>query len=216
MVVIDEADYLNQTSTMPALRGFMEEFASNCRFIFTCNYKHKIIPEIHSRCSEVSFRFPKGSSESKKLALQFFKRLIDILENEGIEYNKKTLAALVTKHYPDFRRVIMELQRHSSSGKIDNDVLNSVDDTGMGELCKFLKEKEFTNFREWAAKNGASDPSNIFRMIYDGMYEYLHEDSIPQVVLIIGEYQYKAAFVNDQEINLVAFLIELAANCKFK
>lgn len=214
VVILDEADYLNPNSTQPALRAFIEEFSSNCRFIFTCNYKQKIIEPLHSRCAVVDFKIE--NTEKPALATEFFKRTTNILKTEGIEFDQKAVAELITKYFPDFRRVLNELQRYSVSGKIDSGVLINLTEESFKELIKNLKEKNFTEVRKWVAKNGDSDGINIFRQLYDSATSNIEVSSIPQLVLILADYQHKAAFVADHEINLMAALTEIMAQCKFK
>ena len=213
VIIIDEAD--NTTPDVQlALRAFTEEFVGNCRFIFTCNYKNKIIAPLHSRCSVVDFSIT--GKEKQQLAAEFFKRVQSILDENKVDAEPRILAALVQKYFPDFRRTLNELQRYSSIGKIDNGVLAAVSDTKLDDLVKFLKEKEFTKMKKWVVQNLDNEPTQIIRNVYDSLYTYLSPQSIPEAVLLIGEYQYKAAFVADQEINLVAFLTELMMRCQFK
>mgnify|MGYP003334362533 FL=1 len=212
VIIIDEADYLNPNSTQPALRNAIEEFAVNCTFIFTCNYKNRIIDPLHSRCAVIDFGLKNG--EKAKMASAFFKRIQSILQSENIEYDDKVIAELVKKHFPDFRRVINELQRYSQFGKIDTGILAQIADISIAEIVKFIKEKDFGSIRKWVGSNEI-DPNTLFRKIYDGMYDTLKPNSIPQAVLILADYQYKAAFVADQEINTVACLTELMVNCEF-
>jgi DNA polymerase III delta prime subunit len=214
VIIIDEADYLNPNSTQPALRGAIEEFAVNCSFIFTCNYKNRIIEPLHSRCSVVEFKIQNG--QKAKMATQFFKRVENILRNENVEFDKEVVAAVITKHFPDNRRILNELQRYSVSGSIDKGILASVADVQLGALTKALKEKDFASARKWVTNNLDNDPKTILRKIYDSLYEFLKPDCIPQSVLILSKYQYQAAFVADQEINLVACLIEFMMECEFK
>jgi DNA polymerase III delta prime subunit len=213
VVIIDEADYLNPNSTQPALRGAIEEFASNCSFIFTCNYKNRIIDPIHSRCTVIDFKI---NGSKPKMAAQFFKRVESILEKEEIKYDKEVVAAVITKHFPDNRRVINELQRYSVSGVIDKGILASVSDIQLADLLKALKEKDFASARKWVSNNLDNDPARIFRKLYDSLYESLKPDSVPQLVLILAKYQYQAAFVADAEINLIACLTEIMVECEFK
>ena len=213
VIIIDEAD--NTTNDVQLLlRAFIEEFSGNCRFIFTCNYKNKIIAPLHSRCSVVDFSIT--GKEKQQLAAEFFKRVQSILDENKVDAEPRILAALVQKYFPDFRRTLNELQRYSSIGKIDNGVLAAVSDTKLDDLVKFLKEKEFTKMKKWVVQNLDNEPTQIIRNVYDSLYTYLSPQSIPEAVLLIGEYQYKAAFVADQEINLVAFLTELMMRCQFK
>lgn len=213
VVIIDEADYLNPNSTQPALRGAIEEFASNCSFIFTCNFKNRIIDPIHSRCSVVDFKI---NGSKAKMASAFFKRCEWILEQEGITYDKEVVAAVITKHFPDNRRVLNELQRYSVSGSIDRGMLSSVSDIQLADLLRALKDKDFASARKWVTNNLDNDPARIFRKLYDSLYESLKPQSVPQLVLILAKYQYQAAFVADAEINLIACLTEIMVDCEFK
>jgi DNA polymerase III delta prime subunit len=214
VVIIDEADYMNAESVQPALRNFIETFFNNCRFIFTCNYKNKIIPALHSRCTVIDFKIVNG--QKVKTANQFLQRLANILTEENIEFDKKVLAELIQKHYPDFRRTINELQRYSVRGKIDSGILFSLSEANSKELMNNLKDKNFNEVRKWVIQNLDKEPSSLFTDIYDNLYNFLDPKSIPQAILIIAGYQYKAAFVADQEINMVACLTEIMANCNFK
>jgi len=214
VVIIDEADYMNAESVQPALRNFIETFFNNCRFIFTCNYKNKIIPALHSRCTVIDFRIVNG--QKVKTATQLMDRLSIILKDEGVEFDKKILAEVIQKYYPDFRRTINELQRYSVRGKIDSGILFSLSEENNKDLIVKLKDKDFNGMRKWVIQNLDKEPSALFTSIYDVLYEHLEPKSIPQAVLIIAGYQYKAAFVADQEINMVACLTEIMAGCKFK
>jgi DNA polymerase III delta prime subunit len=214
VVILDEADYLNPNSTQPALRAFIEEFSNNCRFIFTCNYKNRIIEPLHSRCAVVDFKIE--NNEKQDIAAAFFKRTMGILKQENIEADQKVVAELVTKHFPDWRRVLNELQRYSVSGKIDSGILLNVTEESFKQLINNLKEKNYTEIRKWVAKNGDSDTINIFRQLYDTASANMEAASIPQLVLILADYQYKAAFVADHELNLMAALTEVMAQCKMK
>jgi len=214
VVIIDEADYMNAESVQPFLRAFIEEFAKNCSFIFTCNDKSKIIPPIHSRCAVVEFRIQ--SNQKAKMASEFFKRVEWILQQENIQYDKQVVAALITKYFPDNRRIMNELQRYSASGMIDSGILSTVNEIGMKELIKSLKSKDFSTMRKWVTQNADSDASHMYRRIYDSLYDYLQPNSIPQAVLIIARYQYQSAFAVDQEINLVACLTEFMIDLEFK
>jgi DNA polymerase III delta prime subunit len=214
VVIVDEADYMNADSVQPALRNFIESFYKNCRFIFTCNYKNRIIPALHSRCTVIDFKITNG--QVRKTAGAFMKRLENVLTDEGIEFDKKVLAELIQKHYPDFRRTINELQRYSARGKIDSGILFSLSEVNHKELMKSLKEKKFNDMRKWVVQNLDKEPSHLFRSLYDILYDHLDAKAIPQAILIIAGYQYKAAFVADQEINMVACLTEIMASCKFK
>ena len=213
VIIIDEADYLNPNSTQPALRNAIEEFAGNCSFIFTCNYKNRIIEPLHSRCAVVEFSLK--SNEKADMAKQFMARVVGILDNEKVEADKSVIAELIKKHFPDFRRVINELQRYSQFGKIDTGILAQIGNIQIDEITKYLKEKNFNSIRKWVGTSDV-DANTVFRQIYDALYEMLKPNSIPNAVLIIADYQYKNAFVADTEINLVACLTELMANCEFK
>jgi len=212
VVIIDEADYLNRESVQPALRAFIESFSDNCRFIFTCNYKQKIITPLHSRTTVIDFGSQKA--DKAKLASSFMKRMQEILKAEGVEYVDKVLAELLMKHYPDYRRVINELQRYSSSGVIDEGILSNIGEINTKELVSAMREKDWKKMRQWVANNVESDPQGIFRYIYDSLIPEV--ETVPQMVILIADYQYKAAFVADQEINLTACLTELMASMKFK
>jgi DNA polymerase III delta prime subunit len=215
VIIIDEADYLSPNA-QAALRGSIEEFAVNCSFIFTCNFKHKIMDAIHSRCSVVEFKLQNG--QKAKMATQFFKRVEWLLTEEGVTYDKQVVAAVITKHFPDNRRVLNELQRYSSneSKTIDKGILAAVSDINITELIKALKVKDFGTARKWVTNNVDSDSATILRKIYDNMYDFLKPESIPPAVLVLAKYQYQAAFVADQEINLVACLTEFMIECEFK
>ena len=213
-LILDEADYLNPQSTQPALRGFMEEFHKNCGFILTCNYKNRLIEPLHSRCSVIDFTIPK--SEKPNLAMDFMSRVEGILVLENIGYDKKVLAEVIQRHFPDWRRILNELQRYSVSGRIDAGILVDMAEINIKELMKFMKEKEFTNVRRWVVNNLDMDSVRLFRSIYDNLYTFVDPSSIPHVVCVLAEYQYKAAFSADQEINLLACLTEIMARAKFK
>ena len=212
VIIIDEADYLNPNSTQPALRNAIEEFASNCSFIFTCNYKNRIIEPLHSRCAVIEFSLKNG--EKAKMASAFFKRIQSVLQSESVNYDDKVIAELIKKHFPDFRRVINELQRYSQFGKIDTGVLAQIGDVSISEVVKFIRDKDFGSIRKWVATNDV-DSNTLYRKLYDSMYDLMKPQSIPQAVLILADYQYKAAFVADQEINTVACLTEIMVNCEF-
>jgi DNA polymerase III delta prime subunit len=214
VVILDEADYLNPQSTQPALRGFIEEFANNCRFILTCNFKNRIIEPLHSRCSVYEFAIP--NDQKPEMAGQFFKRATEILQKENIEFVPDAVAQLITKHFPDWRRVLNELQRYSVSGKIDAGMLVNLSDTNIKTLMKTLKDKDFKGMRQWVVNNIDTEPQAIFRKIYDSMSEYIKPQSIPQLVLILADYQYKNAFVADHELNVVACMTEIMANVEFE
>lgn len=213
VIIIDEADYLNPNSTQPALRGAIEEFASNCSFIFTCNFKNRIIDQIHSRCTCIDFKL-NGSKQ--KMASQFFKRMEWMLEQEGVQYEKEVVAAVVTKHFPDNRRIINELQRYGIGGTIDKGILASVSDIQTAELIKALKDKDFSSARKWVTNNSDQDSSVLYRKLYDSMYDHMKPQSIPQAVLILAKYQYQSAFCADQEINTIACLVEIMCDCEWK
>lgn len=212
-VILDEADYLNPNSTQPALRNFMEEYSKNCGFILTCNFKNRIISPLHSRCSMVDFTLQ--NSDKVQLAAEMFKRACGILTKENIEFDKKVVAEVVKKYFPDNRRILNELQKYGSCGKIDTGILSNVQDVSIKTLTTALKEKNFTEVRKWVAQNSDVDSSEIFRTIYDGASEFLTNASIPQLVLILADYQHKAAFVADPEINMTACLTEIMVNCEF-
>ncbi len=213
VVIIDEADYMNADSVQPAMRNFTERFADNCSFIFTCNYKNRIIEPIHSRCAVIDFSLKNG--EKQIIAARFMKRVESILAAESIDYDKEVIAKLVLKHFPDFRRVLNELQRYSTSGEINSGVLANIKEMNLKELIDSLREKNFSKMRQWVVANVDNDPATVYRKIYDELYTVVDKGSIPQAVLTIAEYQYKSAFVADQEINLVACLVELMAECEF-
>ena len=213
VIIIDEAD--NTTSDVQLLlRANIETFYKNCRFIFTCNYKNKIIEPLHSRCSVIDFSISRKDKPS--IAAQFFKRINDILEKENVEGDKKVIAELINKYFPDWRRVLNECQRYSVGGKIDVGILANLDNVNVKELVGYLKAKEFPNVRKWIVQNLDNDPSVILRKVYDSIYEYMKPKSIPEAVLIIAKYQYQSAFAADQEINLLAALTEIMCNCEFK
>ena len=214
VVIIDEADYMNADSVQPALRNFIETFYNNCRFIFTCNYVNKIIPALHSRCTVIDFKIVNG--QKVKTATAFMKRLEGVLKSENIEFDKKVLSELIQKYYPDFRRTINELQRYSVRGKIDSGILFSLSEANTKELIVSLKDKRFNDMRKWVVQNLDKEASFLFRTIYDVLYTSLDSKSTPQAILILAGYQYKSAFVADQEINMVACLTEIMASCKFK
>ena len=213
VIIIDEAD--NTTSDVQLLlRASIEEFSKNCRFIFTCNYKNKIIDPLHSRCSVVDFSINK--KDKPTIAAQFFARLNSILEEEKVEADKKVLAELINKHFPDWRRVLNECQRYAVSGKIDSGILAAFSDVSVNDLIKNLKQKNFSEVRKWVVTNLDNDTSVLLRRIYDSLYDSLVNSSIPAAVLIIAKYQFQIAFVADQEINLLAALTEIMVECEFK
>jgi len=212
VIILDEADYLS-ANAQAAFRNAIEEFSSNCSFIFTCNFKNKIIEPLHSRCAVIEFTLK--SSEKSAIASQFFKRIQTILSEEQIVYDTPVVAELVKKHFPDFRRVINELQRFSVNGKIDVGVLTQIADVTLKDLMICLKKKDFPTVRKWVANNSDTDHTKIYRKIFDGLSEYLKPTSIPAAVVVLAKYQYQSAFVADQEINLVAFLSEIMVGCEF-
>jgi len=212
VVILDEADYLNPNSTQPALRAFIEEFSSNCRFILTCNFKNRIIPPLHSRTAVIEFKLPKA--EKPKIASAFFKRVTEIMSIEKIEADGKVIAKVIEKHFPDYRRVLNELQRYAASGRIDEGIFVSLNESNMQELIASLKNGDWKKMRTWVVNNLDNDPGTIFRKLYDTLTE--HVQQVPQLVLLLADYQYKAAFCADQEINLVACLTEIMAAVEFK
>lgn len=214
VVILDEADYTNPQSFQPALRGFIEEFSQNVRFILTCNFKHKLIEPIHSRCAVIDFKIPKD--EKKDLIKQFFVLTINIIKNEKIEANNKVVAELVQKHFPDFRRVLNEIQRYSVSGTLDSGIFINLQDDLLQSLLQLMKDKNFTEVRKWVAENSDNDCTRLFRDFYDKSTMFFDTSSIPQLVLVLSEYSYRSAFVADQEINLMACLTEIMGSLKFK
>ena len=214
VVIVDEADYMNAESVQPALRGFIEKFSANVSFIFTCNFRNRIINPLHSRCSVIEFTIPKSSRP--QLASECLSRVKSILGEKFIGYDEKVLVELIMKHFPDMRRVLNELQRYSAGGVIDAGILAQIGEINLNELMRALKEKHFSEVRRWVTENIDNDPVRIFRKIYDGVSGHLKDASVPQVVLILADYQYKSAFVADQEINLVACLTEMMVDCEFK
>jgi len=212
VVILDEADYLNPNSTQPALRGFIEEFAGNCRFILTCNFKNRIIPPLHSRCAVIEFKIP--NADKPAIAANFYKRVCSILEQEAIPFDQKVIIKIVQKHFPDFRRTLNELQRYSQSGSIDEGILVSVSEANMKDLVDSIKDKDWKKMRGWVVNNLDNDPVSLFRKIYDTLIPMTNQ--VPQLVLTIADYQYKSAFVADQEINLVACLTEIMASVELK
>jgi DNA polymerase III delta prime subunit len=206
-VILDEADYLNQNSTQPALRNFMEEFSKNCGFILTCNYKNRIIKPLHSRCSVIDFVVPKDCKP--KLAAQFMKRTEAILDKEGIKYERSVVVAVIQKHFPDWRRVLNELQRYSATGSIDSGILTRFEDLTVKQVLEACKRKDFDAIRKWVHDNSDQEQVNVFRSVYENAFEIVDKKSIPELIVIIADYQYKAAFVADHEINLIAFFVEI-------
>lgn len=214
VVIVDEADYMNAESIQPALRNFIETFSGNCSFIFTCNYKHRIIEPLHSRCAVIEFKIDQ--KEKQEIAASFFKRATAILKQENVEFDPKVVAELITKHFPDYRRILNELQRYSVSGKIDSGILINASAESYKELVKNMKEKNFKEVRSWVAKNSELGTAPLFKELYDSAMTVVEPQSIPTLILTLADYQYKAAFVADQEINIMAALTELMAHCKFK
>ena len=212
VVILDEADYMNRDSVQPALRAFIETFSENCRFIFTCNYSNRLIEPLHSRTTVIDFKL--APSDKPVLASKFLKRMEYILNNEGVDYNQRVLAELLNKYFPDYRRVINELQRYSVGGSIDEGILSNFQEINAKALVESLREKDWKKMRQWIANNIDTDPQHVFRQIYDILLPEVK--GIPHLVLLIADYQYKAAFVADQEINLTACLTEIMANVEFK
>ena len=213
-IILDEADYLNPQSTQPALRGFMEEFHKNCGFVLTCNYKNRLIEPLHSRCSVIEFTIP--NSEKPKLASEFMKRVALILDEQNVKYDERVVAEVINKYFPDWRRILNELQRYAPSGTIDAGILVNIAEVNIKELMVSMKNKEFTNVRKWDVDNLDNDPVKLYRRIYDNLYNYVDGSSIPHVVVILADYQYKSAFSADQEINMLACLTEIMAKVNFK
>jgi len=213
VIIIDEADYMNAESVQPALRGAIEEFSNNCSFIFTCNFKNRIIEPIHSRCTVIDFKL---NGSKAKMASAFFKRVETILLKEEVTYDKQVVAEIITKHFPDNRRILNELQRYSVGGTIDKGLLASVSDVQLTDLIKSLKTKDFAGARKWTTNNLDNDPARLYRKIYDSLYEHLKSNSVPQLVLHLAKYQYQSAFVPDHEINMIACLTEIMVDCEFK
>jgi DNA polymerase III delta prime subunit len=214
VVILDEFDYSNANSIQPALRGAIEEFANNCRFILTCNYKSRIIEPIHSRCTCIDFTLP--TSEKPTIAAKMMERCVYILNQEGVKSDKKVLGQLIMKHFPDMRRILNELQRYGVSGSIDVGILNSVADSEIKNLVSSMRNKDFAGVRRWAAVNAETSPQEIYRKIYDALGEVMENQSVPEAILILAESQYRSAFVADQEINLVACLVQIMMSCAFK
>ena len=212
VVILDEADYLNPNSTQPALRAFIEEFSGNCRFIFTCNFKNRIIEPLHSRTSVIDFKIDK--KDRPEMAQKFMGRMQYILTQEGIPYEQNVLAELLMKHFPDYRRVINELQRYSKSGSIDSGILSNIAEINTKELIDSLKDKDWKKMRQWVVNNVDNDPQGVYRKVYDSLIDKVKQ--VPHLVLLIADYQYKSAFVADQEINLTACLTDIMASVEFK
>lgn len=213
-VILDEADYLNAETVQPALRNFMEEFSSNCGFILTCNFEKKLIAPLHSRCSVIDFRMSKDDKPA--MAAQMFKRVSQILKDENVEFEAAVVAEVVKKHFPDNRRILNELQRYGATGKIDQGILVNFSDVNIKELMTALKDKEFTVVRKWVAHNVEGSGTEIFRKIYDNISEFAKPSSVPMVIVTLAEYQYKAAFVADPEVNMMAMFCELMVECEWK
>ena len=213
VIIVDEADYMNKDSVQPALRGVIEEFSKNCRFIFTCNFKNRIIPALHSRCSVVDFRISKDDKPA--LGMEMLENVKRILNEESVKYEESVLVQLVLKYFPDFRRVINELQKYSLNGIIDENILKQSSDENFNELFVALKEKNFSGMRKWVAQNIDNDHVRLYRQIYDTLNDRFEKKSIPQAVLTIADYSYKSAFVADQEVNMVACLTEMMMDCEF-
>ena len=213
VVILDEADYLNPQSTQPALRSFIEEFEKHCSFIMTCNYINRIIEPLHSRCQTIDFRINK--EEKLNVGSNFGKRLYTILDQENVNYDKKVVAEVLMKHFPDYRRVLNELQKYSKYGNIDSGILSQVSDLDLSELMNYMKDKKFNEVRKWVVNNLDNDPQKIYRKIYDVAENYIQATSLPQLVLILADSQYKSAFAADHELNLVACLVEIMVECQF-
>jgi DNA polymerase III delta prime subunit len=212
-VILDEADYLNQNSTQPALRNFMEEFSKNCGFILTCNYKNRIIKPLHSRCSVIDFVVPKDCKP--KLAAQFMKRTEAILDKESVKYDRAVVGTVIQKHFPDWRRVLNELQRYSATGAIDSGILSKFEDLTVKQVLEACKRKDFDAIRKWVHDNSDQEQVNVFRSVYENAFEIVDKKSIPELIVIIADYSYKAAFVADHEINLIAFFVEIMMRCEW-
>jgi len=213
VIIIDEADYMNKDSVQPAMRGLIEEFSNNCRFFFTCNYKNKILPSLHSRCSVIDFKINR--EDKPELAKKFSKIAMKILDGEGVTYKPDVVAKLVCRYFPDFRRVLNELQNNVVDGNIDTSILEASSNENFNHLVGFLKEKDFSQMRKWVAQNIDNDHVGLYRQVYDSLFSNIKKQSIPDAVLIVADYSYKCAFVADQEINMVACLTELMMQCEF-
>lgn len=212
-VILDEADYLNANSTQPALRNFMEEFSRNCGFILTCNFKNRIIEPLHSRCSVVDFKI--GKKDMAKLAMQFLKRVETILAAENVEFDKAVVAQIIQKHFPDWRRVLNELQRYSATGKIDSGILSNIQQTSIRELITMMKEKNYTEVRKWVKNNIDTDVNSLYNEFYETASQFFSPKSIPLLVTLIAKYQYQNAFAANSEINFAAFLAEVMIDAEF-
>jgi len=213
-VILDEADYLNANSTQPALRNFMEEYSGNASFILTCNFKNRIITPLHSRCPPIDFVI--GKQDKPKMAAQFMRRALEILDAEKIEYDKAAVAMVVQKYFPDWRRALNELQRYSTTGRIDAGALSDMRDTSVKDLIPLLREKKFTDIRKWVAENSDQDQNAIFRGLYDRATDALKPNSVPLLVLTIAKYSYQGAFAADPEINMMACFTEIMLECEFQ
>lgn len=213
-VILDEADYLNANSTQPALRNFMEEFSKNCGFILTCNFKNKIIEPLHSRCSLVDFKISK--KDMAKLATKFMKRLVFILDNEGIKFDKAVIAELISKYFPDWRRTLNEIQRYSVTGSIDSGILVNLQETSIKELIGYMKDKNYTEIRKWVKNNIDTDVDVLYNEFYSSASEYFTPRSIPLLVVTVAKYQYQNAFSANPEINFAAFCAEVMIETEFK
>ena len=213
VVILDEADYLNPQSTQPALRSFIEEFEKHCSFIMTCNYINRIIEPLHSSCQTIDFKINK--EEKLNVGSNFGKRLYTILDQEKVDYDKKVVAEVLMKHFPDYRRVLNELQKYSKYGSIDSGILSQVTELDLAELMKYMKDKKFNEVRKWVVNNLDNDPQKVYRKIYDIAEKHIQSTSLPQLVLILADSQYKSAFAADHELNLVACLVEIMVECQF-
>lgn len=211
-IIIDEADYMNAQSVQPALRNFIEEFSSNCGFILTVNYKSKLIPAIQSRCSIVDFAIPKA--ELEKMCKEFFLRTKSILEREGVSYDPPVVAEVIKRFYPDWRRILNELQKYSATGSIDSGILHNVKEVALNELCALLKNKEFKALRKWVSDNSDIDPAYLFSSFFDHACQYFKKSSVPVLILLLAKYQYQVPFVANQEINTMAFFVEVMTECE--
>lgn len=214
VIIIDEADYMNANSLQPALRGAIEEFSHNTTFIFTCNFKNRIIDPLQGRCASVDFMIP--NLQKKQMASQFLKRLENILKIEKVEYDAKVLVSLIMKFFPNYRKMLNELQQYSASGKIDEGILINFADVDLKDLCKHLKTKDFIEVRKWVNTNSDSDPSRIYRRVYDGLNEHLKPNSVPEIILILAKYQYQHAFSADPLLNLLACMVEIMITGEFR
>ena len=213
-VILDEADYCNAETVQPALRNFMEEFSKNCGFIMTCNFVNKIIQPLHSRCSVVEFKI--ANKDKRAMGIELYVRILNILKQENISFEEKVIQEVLAKHFPDNRRILNELQRYSATGHIDSGILANLSETSIKELMQLLKDKEFTTIRRWVGRNVDGDVAPMFRKIYDTINQYAKPSSLPQIVVTLADYQYKSAFVADQEVNFMAFLTELMVDTEWQ